>query len=79
MEGFRRLYNLVRKPSLAPHLIIILCCIANFINAADRVLMPITIISMADEYDWDLHFQGWILSSFSVGYLSSLVCVFYFY
>ncbi|KAH9281175.1 Sodium-dependent phosphate transport protein 1, chloroplastic [Echinococcus granulosus] len=73
MEDFRCPYGFTVKPAAAPYVIIALCCIANFINAADRVLMPITIISMADEFDWDLHFQGWILSSFSVGYLSSLV------
>lgn len=53
--------------------VVILCCAANFINSADRVLMPITIISMADEYQWNLHQQGYILSAFSVGYMSSLI------
>ena len=54
---------------------IALCSIANFINSADRVIMPIAIVPMADEYKWDLHGQGWVLSSFAVGYMSSQVCV----
>ncbi|KAM3185943.1 hypothetical protein ACTXT7_005341 [Hymenolepis weldensis] len=35
--------------------------------------MPVTIIPMADEFEWDMHLQGWILSSFSIGYFSSLI------
>ena len=50
-----------------------LCSIANFINAADRVIMPIAIIQMTDEFKWDLHGQGWVLSAFAVGYMSSMV------
>lgn len=50
-----------------------LCSIANFINAADRVIMPITIVPMADEFHWSFQIQGWILSSFAFGYLTSQV------
>uniref|UniRef100_A0A069DYW3 Putative permease of the major facilitator superfamily protein n=1 Tax=Panstrongylus megistus TaxID=65343 RepID=A0A069DYW3_9HEMI len=50
-----------------------LCSIANFINAADRVIMPIAIIPMTDEYKWSLHWQGWILSAFAFGYFTSQV------
>jgi hypothetical protein len=46
---------------------------ANFINAADRVIMPIAIVPMTDEFNWDMHGQGWVLSSFAVGYISSQV------
>ena len=46
---------------------------ANFINAADRVVMPIAIIQMTDQFKWDLHGQGWVLSAFAVGYMSSMV------
>ncbi|CAL8098308.1 unnamed protein product [Calicophoron daubneyi] len=53
--------------------IVILCCVANLINAADRVIMPIAIIPIADHFGWDLHQYGWILSTFSVGYLSSMI------
>ena len=52
---------------------IALCSIANFINAADRVIMPIAIIQMKDHFNWDLHGQGWVLSAFAVGYMSSMV------
>ncbi|ELU04684.1 hypothetical protein CAPTEDRAFT_173625 [Capitella teleta] len=50
-----------------------LCSLANFINAADRVIMPIAIIQMSQEFKWDLHGQGWVLSAFAVGYMSSMV------
>lgn len=52
---------------------IALCSIANFVNSADRVIMPIAIIPIADQYKLDLHNQGWVLSSFAVGYMSSQV------
>lgn len=52
---------------------IALCSAANFINAADRVIMPIAIIQMTDEFRWTLHGQGWVLSAFAVGYMSSMV------
>ncbi|PAA58323.1 hypothetical protein BOX15_Mlig007974g1, partial [Macrostomum lignano] len=54
-------------------LTVALCSLANFINSADRVIMPITIIQMADAYKWSLHDQGVILSAFSVGYLASML------
>jgi len=61
---------------------IALCSLANFINAADRVIMPIAIIKMSSEFKWDLHGQGWILSAFSIGYMGTMVrilsCVFFF-
>lgn len=50
--------------------VVTLCSIANFINAADRVLMPIAIIPMTDEFKWNLYWQGWILSAFAVGYFT---------
>ena len=51
--------------------VVILCCAANFINSADRVIMPTAIVQMSEAFKWDLHNQGWILSSFSVGYMAS--------
>ncbi|KAK8756761.1 hypothetical protein V5799_000529 [Amblyomma americanum] len=48
-----------------------LCCLANFVNAADRVLMPIAIVPMSEQYRWSLLSQGWILSAFAVGYITS--------
>ncbi|XP_014673005.1 PREDICTED: ascorbate transporter, chloroplastic-like [Priapulus caudatus] len=52
---------------------IALCSIANLINAADRIIMPIAIVPMTDEFKWNLHWQGWILSSFAFGYISSQI------
>ncbi|XP_022902815.1 uncharacterized protein [Onthophagus taurus] len=51
--------------------IVALCSAANFINSADRVIMPIAIIPMTDEFHWTLHEQGWILSAFAFGYFTS--------
>lgn len=52
---------------------IALCSLANFINAADRIVMPIAIIPMTDQYKWNLYWQGWILSAFAFGYITSQV------
>lgn len=69
VPGESRKHKMLSRASHA----IALCSIANFINSADRVIMPIAIVPMADEYKWDLHGQGWVLSSFAVGYMSSQV------
>lgn len=53
--------------------IVALCSAANFINAADRVIMPIAIVPMAKEFNWNFHWQGWILSAFAIGYFASQV------
>lgn len=53
--------------------VIALCSAANFINSADRVLMPIAIIPMTARYKWTLYWQGWILSSFAFGFITSQV------
>jgi len=57
---------------------IALCSLANFINAADRVIMPIAIIQMSAQFQWDLHGQGWILSAFSIGYICTMVSTVFF-
>ncbi|XP_045466330.1 probable anion transporter 4, chloroplastic [Harmonia axyridis] len=51
--------------------IVALCSAANFINSADRVIMPIAIVPMTDIFQWSMHAQGWILSAFAGGYLTS--------
>ncbi|CAG9861485.1 unnamed protein product [Phyllotreta striolata] len=51
--------------------IVALCSLANFINSADRVIMPIAIVPMTDIFGWSLHAQGWILSAFAFGYFTS--------
>lgn len=53
--------------------IVALCSAANFINAADRVIMPIAIVPMTDEFKWNLYWQGWVLSAFAFGYFTSQV------
>lgn len=53
--------------------IVALCSAANFINAADRVIMPIAIVPMTDEFKWNLYWQGWILSAFAFGYFTSQI------
>jgi len=53
--------------------IVALCSVANFINSADRVIMPIAIVPMTDEFHWTLHAQGWILSAFACGYFTSQI------
>jgi len=35
--------------------------------------MPIAIVPMTDEFNWNLHIQGWVLSSFAIGYISCQV------
>jgi len=59
--------------------IVVLCSIANFINAADRVIMPIALIPMTNYFKWTMHWQGWILSAFAFGYLSSQVTKLYIF
>lgn len=61
------------SPKMSHTNIVVLCSIANFINAADRIIMPITIIPMTSHFKWTMHWQGWILSAFAFGYLSSQV------
>ena len=53
--------------------IIALCSAANFINSADRTIMPIAVIPMSRQFNWSLSVQGWILSSMLFGYLTSQV------
>ena len=73
------------KMRTSTYRLICLCTVANFINSADRAILPIAIIQMADEFGWSLSWQGWILSSFSYGYITSQVstlvirCLFMFH
>ncbi|KAJ8939349.1 hypothetical protein NQ318_005710 [Aromia moschata] len=53
--------------------IVALCSFANFINSADRVIMPIAIVPMTDLFNWSLHSQGWILSACAFGYFTSQI------
>ena len=45
------------------------CFLAIFVCYIDRVNISYAILPMATEYGWDTATQGWVLSSFFVGYL----------
>lgn len=53
--------------------LVTLSSLANFVNAADRVIMPIAIVELAKIHRYNLHEQGWILSAFPAGYISSQI------
>ena len=50
-------------------LTILLCSAANALNQADRNVMPIAVIPMAEELDYSLMQRGMVLSSFAYGYI----------
>lgn len=52
-----------------------LCSLANFVTNADRVVMPIAIIQLANEFEYSMHTQALIHSVFSVGYLGSQLSI----
>lgn len=47
------------------------CFLAIFVCYIDRVNISYAILPMAAEYGWDTATQGWVLSSFFVGYLAT--------
>ena len=53
--------------------LVLMCCVANLVNAADRVLLPVCMVQMSSHFRWPLSHQGWILSGFGFGYVSSQV------
>lgn len=48
---------------------ILLASAANAVNQADRNIMPIAVIPMAEEFGWSMMQRGLILSSFAYGYI----------
>ncbi|KAI3379631.1 hypothetical protein SNEBB_001796 [Seison nebaliae] len=50
-----------------------LCTVANFINTADRTLLPLSIHTISSEVNLSLRWEGFILSAFFIGYISSQV------
>ncbi|KRZ21642.1 Exosome component 10 [Trichinella pseudospiralis] len=56
-----------------PSNLVYMCCIANFINAVDRIIMPIAIVELAEEMKYGIYQQGWVLSAFSAGYIGSQI------
>jgi ACS family sodium-dependent inorganic phosphate cotransporter len=49
--------------------VIAMCFAATFVCYIDRVNISVAIIPMANDYNWSLETQGYILSSFYIGYL----------
>eukprot|EP01063_Lacrimia_lanifica_P018798 TRINITY_DN25740_c0_g1_i1.p2 TRINITY_DN25740_c0_g1~~TRINITY_DN25740_c0_g1_i1.p2 ORF type:complete len:442 (+),score=115.64 TRINITY_DN25740_c0_g1_i1:106-1431(+) len=53
--------------------VVALCALANLVNQADRIVMSVAIVPMAGELNLSAYDQGWILSSFSYGYIITQV------
>eukprot|EP00759_Apiculatamorpha_spiralis_P018558 PhF_6_TR24923/c0_g1_i1/m.34307 len=46
-----------------------LCACANFLNQADRTIMSFSIVQITERYSIPYYERGWILSSFTYGYI----------
>ncbi len=61
-------------PRLSQRTILVaLCFAAVFICYVDRVNISLAIIAMKDEFGWNKTTQGWVMSSFFIGYLTTQV------
>ena len=61
-------------PRLSQRTILVaLCFAAVFICYVDRVNISLAIIAMKDEFGWDKTTQGWVMSSFFIGYLTTQI------
>jgi ACS family sodium-dependent inorganic phosphate cotransporter len=61
-------------PRLSQRTILVaLCFAAIFICYVDRVNISLAIIAMKDEFGWDKTTQGWVMSSFFIGYLTTQI------
>lgn len=47
----------------------LMCMAATFVCYIDRVNISVAMIPMAETFDWNYTTQGWVLSSFYLGYL----------
>lgn len=54
-------------------ILVALCFAAVFICYVDRVNISLAIIAMKDEFGWDKTTQGWVMSSFFLGYLTTQI------
>lgn len=50
-------------------LAVVFASAANALNQADRAIMPIVAIPMAEQFQWSMFEKGIVLSSFALGYL----------
>eukprot|EP01060_Flectonema_neradi_P000959 TRINITY_DN10567_c0_g1_i1.p1 TRINITY_DN10567_c0_g1~~TRINITY_DN10567_c0_g1_i1.p1 ORF type:complete len:425 (+),score=28.89 TRINITY_DN10567_c0_g1_i1:64-1338(+) len=58
-------------PATRQWLVVLLASAANLINQADRVVMSIAIVPMSYDLELSPYSQGWILSSFAYGYITT--------
>ena len=58
-------------PASRQWLVVLLASSANLINQADRVVMSIAIVPMSYDFNLSPYQQGWILSSFAYGYITT--------
>eukprot|EP01059_Diplonema_ambulator_P008769 TRINITY_DN18516_c0_g1_i1.p1 TRINITY_DN18516_c0_g1~~TRINITY_DN18516_c0_g1_i1.p1 ORF type:complete len:432 (+),score=67.27 TRINITY_DN18516_c0_g1_i1:42-1298(+) len=54
-------------------MVVLLSATANLVNQADRIVMSIAIVPMSYELGLRAYDQGWILSSFAYGYITTQV------
>ena len=60
--GWRQRYTMISLATLAV-----------FVCYIDRVNISVAIIPMAEDLEWDKTTQGWVMSSFFIGYLVTMV------
>ena len=53
--------------------VVVMCFLATFICYIDRVNISVAIIPMSAEYGWDKITQGYVLSSFYIGYILVMI------
>eukprot|EP00239_Pterosperma_sp_CCMP1384_P012157 CAMPEP_0197866514 /NCGR_PEP_ID=MMETSP1438-20131217/44255_1 /TAXON_ID=1461541 /ORGANISM="Pterosperma sp., Strain CCMP1384" /LENGTH=487 /DNA_ID=CAMNT_0043485085 /DNA_START=895 /DNA_END=2358 /DNA_ORIENTATION=- len=59
------------EPPQATWPLVLLCAVSVVICYADRSTIATAILPMAQQYDWDKKFQGWVLSTFFFGYAAT--------
>mmetsp|Transcript_50704 Transcript_50704/g.144873 ORF Transcript_50704/g.144873 Transcript_50704/m.144873 type:complete len:432 (+) Transcript_50704:127-1422(+) len=53
-----------------PNVLLVMCCMANALNQADRSIFPVAIVPMSEELGLTRMQQGYIISSFAWGYMA---------
>jgi len=61
----------ISKPNVAkkvlPYGTLVLVCLASMLNQADRTVMPLAMVSIAEDFKWSRMQQGCAISAFSLG------------